>query len=267
MSSFLDADGIVVSFGALRAVDGISLSVDDGESVGLVGPNGSGKSTLLNALTGVVPATGTLMLDDKRRRLGRPRSVRGAGVARAFQTPQTFGNLSVVENVLLADRSRAAMGPGGAWLWRPQMWRQERARWERAEAALARVGLVDRAQQSASGLSYGEQRLLELARSLVGEPRLLLLDEPSAGLNAAETEELAELLRQLHHDGLALLVVDHKIDFIESVSERVIVLQLGQVIAEGPATEVWEDPLVVDAYLGRRRVATPATAGQEDADA
>jgi branched-chain amino acid transport system ATP-binding protein len=136
---------------------------------------------------------------------------------------------------------------------RGPMLRRERVRWSRAVAALDRVGLADRAEDEAGLLSYGQQRLLELARSLVGEPRVLLADEPSAGLNAAETTTLGRLLRDLHAGGLSLLVVDHKIDFIESVSMRVVVLQLGRVIAEGPAAEVWRNAEVVDAYLGRSR--------------
>lgn len=251
----LHAEDIGVAFGALRAVDGIDLVVAEGEAVGMVGPNGSGKSTFLNAITGVVRAHGMLQVGGRTVPLGRPQAVRRAGVARTFQTPQIFAELTCIENVLLADAERRATGLVGAWLGRPAMWRHERARWVRAMAVLDRVGLADRAEDEAGLLSYGQQRLLELARSLVGEPRVLLADEPSAGLNAAETGELAALLGGLHRDGVSLLVVDHKIDFIESVATRVVVLQLGRVIAEGPPAEVWQHAEVVDAYLGRARTA------------
>jgi ABC-type branched-subunit amino acid transport system ATPase component len=247
--------GISVAFGAVRAVDGIDLDVGDGEALGMVGPNGSGKSTFLNAVTGVVRASGALTVADRPVPLGRPQAIRRAGVVRTFQTPQTFTELTCIENVLLADADRRATGLVGAWVGRPPMWRRERRRWARAVAALDRVGLADRAEDEAGLLSYGQQRLLELARSLVGEPRVLLADEPSAGLNAAETDTLATLLRELHAEGLALLVVDHKIDFIDSVSTRIVVLQLGRVIAEGPPAEVWQHADVVDAYLGRARTA------------
>jgi ABC-type branched-subunit amino acid transport system ATPase component len=251
----LRTDAVAVAFGAVRAVDGVDLAVGEGEAVGMVGPNGSGKSTFLNAITGVVRATGSLTVDGRRVPLGRPQAIRRAGVARTFQTPQTYAELTCIENVLLADADRRATGLAGAWLGRPAMWRRERDRWARALAALDRVGLADRAGDGAGELSYGQQRLLELARSLVGQPRVLLADEPSAGLNAAETATLADLLGRLHGDGLSLLVVDHKIDFIESVASRVVVLQLGQVIADGPPTEVWQHAEVVDAYLGRARTA------------
>lgn len=251
----LRATGIAVHFGALRAVDGVDLAVGPGEAVGMVGPNGSGKSTFLNAVTGVVTARGTLEVAGRRVPLGRPGAVRRAGLARTFQTPQTFRELTCIENVLLADRDRHATGLAGAWLVRPAMWRRERERWARAVAALDRVGLADRAEQPAGLLSYGQQRMLELARSLAGEPAVLVADEPSAGLDDAETADLARLLRELPAQGVSLLVVDHKLDFIEEVADRVVVMQLGRVIASGLPAEVWRRDEVVEAYLGRRGAA------------
>lgn len=246
----LRAEDIAVRFGGVRAVDGVSLEVPDGVAVGLVGPNGSGKSTFLNALTGVVPATGQVTVDGTAVPLGKPRVVRGRGIARTFQTPQNFAELSCIENVLLADADRRFTGLAGAWFARPAMWRRERARWERAMAALDRVGLAALAERDAGLLSYGQQRLLELARSLVGQPRILLLDEPSAGLNAAETEQLGAILADVNAGGTSLLVVDHKIDFIDSLCSHIVVLQLGQVVAAGPPATVWKDPVVIEAYLG-----------------
>lgn len=246
----LRADGIEVRFGGVRAVDGVTLEVAEGARVGLVGPNGSGKSTFLNAVTGVVPAIGRLTLDGDELPLGRPGRVRRAGVARTFQTPQNFADLACIENVLLADADRALTGLMGAWFARPAMWRRERQRWHRAMAQLEQVGLAEHATSPASLLSYGQQRLLELARSLVGNPRVLLLDEPSAGLNAAETDHLAELLLEVNRLGISLLVVDHKIGFIGNVCDHVVVLDQGQVIATGAPAEVWQDERVMRAYLG-----------------
>ncbi|HQV58080.1 MAG TPA: ABC transporter ATP-binding protein [Ilumatobacteraceae bacterium] len=246
----LRAHEVSVHFGGVRAVDRVSLDVPDGAAVGLVGPNGSGKSTFLNALTGVVPATGRVEIDGHTLPFGKPRAIRQCGLARTFQTPQNFTELSCIENVLLSDSDRRLTGLGGSWVLRPAMWRHERQRWKRAIETLDRVGLAPLAEHSSAGLSYGQQRLLELARGLIGEPSLLMLDEPSAGLNATETVRLAEILKQVHAQGTSLLVVDHKIDFIDSLCDQIVVLQLGQVIASGSPDAVWRDPQVVEAYLG-----------------
>lgn len=246
----LRAEGIEVRFGGVCAVDGVTLEIPDGGRVGLVGPNGSGKSTFLNAVTGVVPASGHLTLDGDKLPLGRPGRVRRAGVARTFQTPQNFGDLACIENVLLADADRSLTGLMGAWLARPAMWRRERHRWDRATEQLQLVGLADHATSPASLLSYGQQRLLELARALVGNPKVLLLDEPSAGLNAAETDHLGDLLLSVNGMGVSLLVVDHKIGFIGKLCEHVVVLDQGRIIATGAPTEVWQNEGVMRAYLG-----------------
>ncbi|MBX6389507.1 MAG: ATP-binding cassette domain-containing protein [Frankia sp.] len=244
------AGDIRVRFGGVVAVDGVSLSVAAGQVYGLVGPNGSGKTTFLNALTGVVPAAGSLRVGGTAVPLGRARRSRAAGVLRMFQTPQTFVNLSCLENVLLACEDTRSSGLFAAWLARPLMWRRERERWRVAAAAMERVGLSGLDDLPAGALTYGQQRLLELARALAGRPRALLLDEPSAGLNDAETEQLAGLIRELRGDGLAIVVIDHKIDFIDSICDVVGVLELGRMVASGPPGEVWRDPKVVSAYLG-----------------
>lgn len=246
----LRAHEVSVHFGGVRAVDRVSFDVPDGSAVGLVGPNGSGKSTFLNALTGVVTATGRVELNDAELPLGKPRSIRLMGLARTFQTPQNFTELSCIDNVLLADTDRSLTGLTGSWVLRPQMWRNERERWARATASLERVGLAHLAETSAANLSYGQQRLLELARALVGTPSVLMLDEPSAGLNAAETERLAEILQGVHAEGTSLLIVDHKIDFIDTLCNYIVVLQLGHIIAQGEPDVVWHDEQVIQAYLG-----------------
>ncbi len=246
----LVANDIAVSFGGVRAVAGVSLTLHRNEILGLIGPNGSGKSTFLNAVNGVVPATGSLSINGQPVRLGNSAGVRRAGLLRTYQTPQTFLHLSCIENVLLSTADRRYTGIAAAWFLRPLMLKHEKARWARAEAALDRVGLLDKAERSAAGLSYGQQRLLEVARVIAAEPAIILLDEPSAGLNAAETQILARHLRTLRDEGISLLVVDHKIDFISNLCERVAVLELGTLVAEGDPVTIWDDERVINAYLG-----------------
>jgi branched-chain amino acid transport system ATP-binding protein len=246
----LRAEEISVAFGGVRAVSSVSLELREDELLGLVGPNGSGKTTFLNAVCGVVAAKGSLTVDGAPVRLGRPRAAWRAGIARVFQAPQTFEALSCLENVLLSSSDTLYRGLTGAWLVRPLMWREERRRWARAMQALELVGLPHLATAPAAMLTYGQRRLLELARALAGDPKVLLLDEPSAGLNDAETAALGDRLTDVRSTGVALLLVDHKVDFIDLLCDRIVVLELGQVIAEGPPQEVWRDRRVMSAYLG-----------------
>lgn len=246
----LEARGISVAFGGVQALAGVSIEVDGDETLGLIGPNGSGKTTLLNALTGVVAARGAVLVRGQELALGHPERARRAGLVRMFQTPQTFTDLSVMENVLLSDPDHAGCGLGGSWVARPRMWRAERHRWERACRALELVGLGARAEQPSAELTFGEQRLLELARGIAAQPLLLMLDEPSAGLNDEETRGLARLIGRIRDEGVAVLVIDHKIDFIDGICDRIVVLELGRLIAQGTPAEVWSDRRVVDAYLG-----------------
>lgn len=250
MTAVLEASDISVRFGGVTAVDGASLSLERGEVLGLIGPNGSGKSTFLNALTGIVPAGGTLSVNGAAVPLGKPHRSRSAGLLRMFQAPQTFVELSCLENVLISQPDRSLTGLVAACALRPMMLRRERERWAAAERALDRVGLNGVAQLPAGQLSYGKRRLLELARALYADPCVLLLDEPSAGLNDTETSDLATVLEGLADDRLATILVDHKVDFVDQLSSRVVVLQLGSVIASGPTETIWSHPLVVDAYLG-----------------
>jgi ABC-type branched-subunit amino acid transport system ATPase component len=248
----LEAHDITVRFGGVVAVDSVSLRLNDGEVLGLIGPNGSGKSTFINAVTGVVPAAGRLEVDGQQVKLGKLGAVAAHGLRRTFQTPQVHDELTCLENVLVGLPDGRLRGLDGAWLRRLSLMKVERERWEAAMRALAFVGLEAVPDAHAGALSYGERRRLELARVYGATPRILLLDEPAAGLNQVETNHLVQLLKTWRDQegGPALLVVEHKIDFLEDLCERMVVLELGRVIAEGEPSAVWADPKVMDAYLG-----------------
>ena len=249
-AAVLEAVEIRVSFGGVRAVDGVSLDVLDGEILGLVGPNGSGKTTFLNAVVGVVPASGYLEVDGQAVPLGTPGRSRAVGVLRTYQAPQTYDHLSCIEDVLVSTSDRRYTGIVASWFVRPVMLRRERARWAVAVDALTRVGLGSLAEAPAARLTYGQRRLLELARAIAAQPRVLLLDEPSAGLDVSETEQLSSYIKDLRDEGVSVLVIDHKLDFITGLCDRVAVLEQGRLVAVGAADTVFEDQRVVDAYLG-----------------
>jgi ABC-type branched-subunit amino acid transport system ATPase component/ABC-type branched-subunit amino acid transport system permease subunit len=246
----LEADDIRVQFGGVQAVDGASLAVHENEILGLVGPNGSGKTTFLNALSGVVSASGSLRVRGRPVQLGRAGRVRALAVVRTYQSPQTYEHLTCIDDVLLSTADRHLTGISPACVVRPALLRRDRARWDTAVRALDRVGLIELAEEPTARLSYGQRRLLELARAINAQPQTLLLDEPSAGLDSAETEQLGAHLQQLQDEGVSMLLVDHKLDFITSLCDRVAVLELGRLVAVGPSATVFEDQRVVDAYLG-----------------
>jgi ABC-type branched-subunit amino acid transport system ATPase component/ABC-type branched-subunit amino acid transport system permease subunit len=248
--AILRAENIAVNFGGVVAVDGVSLAMREGEILGLVGPNGSGKTTFVNALTGVVPSSGTLEVDGEPVPLCLPGRARRAGLLRTYQAPQTYDHLSCVEDVLLSTADRRRTGILSSWFLRPSVLRHEQERWRRASEAIVRVGLGAYAETPAGRLTYGQRRLLELARAIAAQPKVLMLDEPSAGLDDTETAQLARYLRDLRDEGVSLFVIDHKLDFITGLCDRVAVFELGHLVAVGEAATVFQDQRVVDAYLG-----------------
>jgi ABC-type branched-subunit amino acid transport system ATPase component len=201
-------------------------------------------------LTGIVPATGRIAIGGWDVPLMRPEASRAAGLARTFQSPQMVQQLSSLENVLLGSYDRVGRGLLGSWVLRVVMWRHERQRWRVGSDILSQVGVHQMTAVEGGSLSYGAQRLVEVGRAIASRPKVMILDEPSAGLNDSETNQLAVLLHSLRESGVALIVIDHKLGFLGDICDRLVVLQLGKVIAEGNPTDVWNDPLVANAYLG-----------------
>jgi ABC-type branched-subunit amino acid transport system ATPase component len=255
--SLLQACGLSMAFGGLRAVQALDLSVQPGEIVGLIGPNGSGKTTVFNVVSGLYRATaGRVVFGSGETDLvGRPpHAITALGVARTFQNQRLFNQMSVLENVLVGMHCRTRAGPGGILLALPGA-RAERSRTlERGRELLAFFGerLLPRAHDPAASLSYANRRRLEIARALATEPTLLLLDEPAAGMNPTEKRELREDILRIRGRGVTVLLIEHDMGLVQGICERVVVLDHGVKIADGSFQEVRRNPAVLEAYLGRR---------------
>src|SRR5579862_807906 len=252
--SLLAISGLTVSFGGLVALREVGLVVPRHGVVAVIGPNGSGKSTLFNAVTGLVtPDRGSVVMAGREIVGLPPHRVLECGIARTFQNLRLFPNLTVLENVMIGMHARLASGAAGALLRLPRTRREEEEARERALAILALFGnrLVPRAEHLASSLSYANRRRTEIARALASNPTLLLLDEPTAGMNPAETLELAEQIKSLNNSGLTIVLIEHKLDVVVSLADQVVVLDHGEKIAEGRPETVRNDEEVIRAYLGR----------------
>ncbi len=247
----LEVDRLARAFGGVRAVDGATFAVARGEIHGLIGPNGAGKTTVLNLVSGLLaPSGGAIRLSGRDVHGLPPHRIAALGVARTFQNIRLFADLSARDNVLVGQHRIRESSLGARLLMLPAAREEERSAKSRALAALERIGLGERAREKARNLSYGEQRRVEIARALASAPRLLLLDEPTAGMNPVEVEAVAALIRKAAAEGHSVLLVEHNVRLVMGVCDRITVLDFGKVIAEGPPAAVARDPAVVAAYLG-----------------
>jgi len=255
--ALLQVRGLTVAFGGLTAVDGLDLRVEEGEIVSLIGPNGAGKSTVFNLVSGLCPPDrGEMAFDGQSLNGLRPHEITALGIARTFQSLRIFPNMTVLENVMVGQHARGCSGVWGAMLRLPSCRAEEARIRERAMAALSwfddRLSGF-RLDQFAYCLSYANRRRLEIARALATEPRLLLLDEPSAGMNPHESAEICDVIRRLREAGHTILVVEHDMKVVHGISDRVIALDHGCKVAEGDYESVANDDRVIEAYLGRAR--------------
>ena len=249
-SPILVAENVTMRFGGLTAVDSVNFRVNRGEIMGLIGPNGAGKTTFFNCLTGLyLPTSGRVTLDGEVLP-PKPGKVVRAGMARTFQNIRLFGNMTALENVMVGRYCRTTTGPLTSILRGPKFRRDEKATRERAQELLEFVGLGHTTGHLARNLPYGDQRRLEIARALATDPKLLLLDEPTAGMNPQETRQAEELVFRIRDSGLAIVVIEHDMRFIFNLCDRVLCLVQGRTLIEGTPTEVQSDPRVVEAYIG-----------------
>jgi len=243
--------GLSRAFGGVRAVDDATFTVAPGEVHGLIGPNGAGKTTLLNLVSGLLrPTAGKIELEGRRIDGLTPNRIAALGVARTYQNIRLFGGLSAADNVVVGQHLRRHAPFWRRLLLLPSARKEEIAARAAAEAGLARVGMQERALTRAFNLSYGEQRRVEIARALASQPRLVLLDEPTAGMNPGEARSVARLVREVAKEGRAVLLIEHNVRLVMELCDRITVLNFGKVIARGTPAEIGRDPAVIAAYLG-----------------